>query len=78
VLLAAYVLSTLMGGLRGHHHRADQPARDAALAYWTASGELVFIAILGGAGSVLGAFLGAVVFELVRVYAAASWPMRGS
>jgi branched-chain amino acid transport system permease protein len=40
------------------------------LAYWTASGELVFIAILGGAGSALGPFLGATAYELVRVYAA--------
>ncbi len=42
------------------------------LAYWTASGELVFIAILGGAGGVLGPFLGAATYELVRVYAAAT------
>ena len=50
-----------------------------ALAYWTASGELVFIAILGGAGSVFGPFLGAVAYELTRVYAAAlvadAWQM---
>ena len=43
------------------------------LSYWTASGELVFIVILGGVGSALGPFLGAVAFELVRVYAAASF-----
>ncbi len=40
-----------------------------ALSYWTTSGELVFIAILGGAGSVLGPFLGAAAYELTRVYA---------
>jgi branched-chain amino acid transport system permease protein len=43
------------------------------LAYWTTSGELVFIAILGGAGGALGPFLGAAAYELVRVYAAASF-----
>ena len=34
-------------------------------------GELVFIAILGGAGSVAGAFVGAIIYEAVRVNAAA-------
>jgi len=32
---------------------------------------MVFIAILGGAGSVAGAFVGALVYEMVRNYAAA-------
>jgi branched-chain amino acid transport system permease protein len=32
---------------------------------------LVFIAILGGSSQAIGAFLGAVVFEFVRLYAAA-------
>ncbi len=40
-------------------------------AYWIRSGELVFIAILGGSGSVWGAFVGALVYEMVRNYAAA-------
>jgi len=42
------------------------------MGYWTASGELVFIVILGGAGGVLGPFLGALAYELVRVYASAA------
>jgi len=50
-----------------------------ALAYWTSSGELVFIAVLGGTGSVFGPFLGAMAYELTRVYAAAlvadAWQM---
>ena len=44
-----------------------------SLAYWTTSGELVFIAILGGAGSAFGPFLGAAAYELTRVYAAATF-----
>ena len=39
------------------------------LAYWTASGEFVFVALLGGSGSVFAPFIGATVFELVRNYA---------
>jgi len=72
VLLVAYVLSALMAGCGGVIIGLTSRHVTPALAYWTASGELVFIAILGGAGSVLGAFLGAVVYELTRVYAAAN------
>ncbi|MBC9176566.1 branched-chain amino acid ABC transporter permease [Pseudoroseomonas ludipueritiae] len=72
VLLSAYVLSALMAGCGGSLIALTSRHVTPALAYWTASGELVFIAILGGAGSVLGAFLGAVVYELTRVYAAAN------
>jgi len=72
VLLTAYVLSALMAGCGGALIALTSRHVTPALAYWTASGELVFIAILGGAGSVLGAFLGAVVYELTRVYAAAN------
>jgi branched-chain amino acid transport system permease protein len=71
VLLAAYVLSALMAGCGGAIIAMTTRHVTPQLAYWTASGELVFIAILGGAGGVLGPFLGAAAYELVRVYAAA-------
>lgn len=71
VLLAAYVLSALMAGTAGALIAMTTRHVTPHLAYWTASGELVFIAILGGAGGVLGPFLGALTYELVRVYAAA-------
>lgn len=72
VLLAAYVMSAVMGGVAGTLVAMTSRHVTPQLAYWTSSGELVFIAILGGAGSALGPFLGAVAFELVRVYAAAA------
>lgn len=72
VLLAAYVLSALMGGVAGGIVAMTTRHVTPLLAYWTSSGERFFIAILGGAGSALGPFLGAVAFELVRVYAAAA------
>jgi len=79
VLLAAYALSALLAGLGGAVIAMTGRHVTPLLAYWTASGELVFIAILGGAGGVLGPFLGAAAFELVRVYASAafaeSWQM---
>jgi branched-chain amino acid transport system permease protein len=71
VLLFAYVLSALMGGVGGALVAMTTRHVTPLLAYWTASGELVFIAILGGAASAIGPFLGAAAYELVRVYAAA-------
>ncbi|NNM75152.1 branched-chain amino acid ABC transporter permease [Enterovirga aerilata] len=79
VLLAAYVLSAVMAGCGGVIIAMTTRHVTPALAYWTASGELVFIAILGGAGSVFGPFLGAFGYELTRTYAAAlvadAWQM---
>ncbi|MCB4821536.1 branched-chain amino acid ABC transporter permease [Roseicella aerolata] len=72
VLLFAYVFSAVMGGAAGTLVAMTTRHVTPQLAYWTSSGELVFIAILGGAGSALGPFLGATAFELVRVYAAAA------
>ncbi|MCY4429805.1 MAG: branched-chain amino acid ABC transporter permease [Rhodospirillales bacterium] len=38
-------------------------------AYWTKSGEFVFVAILGGSGNVAAPFIAQAVFELVRTFA---------
>ncbi len=73
ILLSAYVISAIVGGLGGALIAMTSRHVTPLLSYWTASGELVFIAILGGAGGVLGPFLGAAAYELVRVYAAASF-----
>jgi branched-chain amino acid transport system permease protein len=73
VLLLAYVLSAALAGAGGAIIACATRHVTPLLGYWTASGELVFIAILGGAGSVLGPLFGAVAFELVRVYAAAAF-----
>lgn len=72
VLLSAYVISAFLGGMGGAIIAMTTRHVTPLLAYWTSSGELVFIAILGGAGGVLGPFMGAAAFELVRVYAAAA------
>ncbi|MGF1529499.1 MAG: branched-chain amino acid ABC transporter permease [Candidatus Competibacterales bacterium] len=39
------------------------------MAYWTTSGEFVFIALLGGTGHVAAALLGAVLFEVIYTFA---------
>lgn len=73
VLLSAYVISAVVGGFGGALIAMTSRHVTPLLSYWTASGELVFIAILGGPGGVLGPFLGASAYELIRVYAAASF-----
>jgi branched-chain amino acid transport system permease protein len=39
------------------------------MAYWTTSGEFVFIAILAGTGSVVAPFLGALIFGAIHTVA---------
>jgi len=39
---------------------------DPDLAYWTTSGEFVFVAILSGTGNVIAPFLGSLVFEWIK------------
>jgi ABC-type branched-subunit amino acid transport system permease subunit len=39
------------------------------MSYWTVSGQLVLIAVLGGIGGVLGPFMGAIFFEVVHTLA---------
>ncbi len=70
-LLVGYVLSAGLAGLGGVLASITQGLATPEIAYWVRSGEFVFIAILGGAGTVAGAFAGAVVYEGVRSYAAA-------
>lgn len=42
---------------------------DPEMAYWTTSGEFVFVTILAGTGNVVAPFLGSALFELLRTYA---------
>lgn len=67
----AYVLSATLVGLSGALHTLVQGLVTPESGYWIRSGEYVFIAILGGAGHAAGAFLGAAVFEAIKLVAAA-------
>ena len=71
VLLIGYVLSAFLGGVGGALVAVIQQIATPEFAYWTKSGEFVFIAILGGFGHAFGAFAGAAVFEFVRFFASA-------
>ena len=42
---------------------------DPEMAFWTTSGEFVFIALLGGTAHVAAPLAGAFLFELIRTFA---------
>jgi ABC-type branched-subunit amino acid transport system permease subunit len=71
VLLSGYLLSALLCGIGGSMMAMLQGVVTPEYVWWVRSAEMVFIAVLGGAGSVRGAFVGALIYEIVRVYASA-------
>ena len=71
VLWKGYVLSASLCGLSGALFGLSQGLVTPEMGYWLRSGEFVFIAILGGAGHAVGAFVGAFLYEFLKMYAAA-------
>ncbi len=57
--LAAFVISGMYAGLAGGLMAAMDPLAGAERMQWTASGEVVLMVILGGAGTLMGPILGA-------------------
>ena len=71
VFWGGYVLAAALCGLGGSLFALTQGLVTPEMGYWVRSGEIVFIAILGGSGHALGAFIGAFVFEFMKLYVAA-------
>ncbi|MBJ3774094.1 branched-chain amino acid ABC transporter permease [Acuticoccus mangrovi] len=61
--LVAFVVSGMYAGLAGALLAVVDPLAGAERMQWTASGEVVLMTILGGAGTLLGPFLGAVLIK---------------
>ncbi len=74
-----YVISATLCGLSGAIFAIAQGLVTPEMGYWVRSGEIVFVAILGGVGHPVGAFIGAAIFEFVKLFAAAyltgAWQM---
>lgn len=64
--LAAFVISGLYAGLAGALLAVTDPLAGAERMQWTASGEVVLMTILGGAGTLLGPVLGAAIIKYLE------------
>ncbi|OGB29163.1 MAG: ABC transporter permease [Burkholderiales bacterium RIFCSPLOWO2_12_FULL_61_40] len=69
VLFVNYVLAAGVSALGGGLTALAAGHIDPDMAFWTTSGEFVFIAILGGTGHVVAPFIGAIVFSVIRTFA---------
>jgi branched-chain amino acid transport system permease protein len=64
--LAAFVISAVYGGIGGTILAITTGLADPELAYWTHSGNLVFMAVLGGSATFAGPAIGALVFVALQ------------
>ncbi len=64
--LAAFVISAVYGSVGGAILAVTTGLADPELAYWTHSGNLVFMAVLGGSGTFAGPAIGALVFAILQ------------
>jgi len=64
-----YVIAAALAGLGGALAATTVGHIDPEMAYWTTSGEFIFITILAGTGSVVAPFLGAVIFGIIHTVA---------
>lgn len=74
-----YVIAATLGGAGGGLTAMAVGHIDPDMAYWTTSGEFVFVAVLSGTGNVLAPFFGSAIFEAIRTlasqYAPNVWQM---
>lgn len=71
VFLTGYVISATLCGFSGAMFALIQGLVTPEMGYWVRSGEYVFIAILGGSAQPVGAFIGAIAFEFLKLFASA-------
>ncbi len=62
-LLSSFVISGMYAGLAGSLMAVTDPLAGAERMQWTASGEVVLMTILGGAGTLVGPLLGATIIK---------------
>jgi branched-chain amino acid transport system permease protein len=65
----AYVLAGGLAGVAGVLIGQSVGHITPDLAFWSQSGEFVFVAILGGTGSIFAPIVGSILFEFIRNYA---------
>jgi len=61
-----YVIAAALAGIGGGLAASTVGHIDPDMAYWTTSGEFIFITILSGTGSVVAPFIGAFIFGAIH------------
>jgi branched-chain amino acid transport system permease protein len=61
-----YVIAAVLAGIGGGLAATTVGHIDPEMAYWTTSGEFIFITILAGTGSVVAPFIGAFIFGAIH------------
>lgn len=69
LLYANYLVAAGVSAIGGALTASATGHIDPEMAYWTTSGEFVFIALLGGTMHVAAPFVAAILFAVVRTYA---------
>ena len=64
-----YVIAAALAGLGGALAATTVGHIDPEMAYWTSSGEFIFIAILAGTGNVIAPFVGALIYGAIHTMA---------
>jgi branched-chain amino acid transport system permease protein len=74
-----YVIAAALAGVGGALAASSVGHIDPEMAYWTTSGEFIFIAILAGTGSVIAPFAGALIYGAIHTmaydYSPNTWQM---
>ena len=73
-IAVTYIVAAIAGGIGGVISGAAIGHVDPEYAYWTTSGEFVFLAILSGYLSIPAVFLGSVALEIVRSFSNLYFP----
>ncbi|MEM4543598.1 MAG: branched-chain amino acid ABC transporter permease [Nitrososphaerota archaeon] len=66
--LIAFTYSGFLGSIAGTLYAFLNAHIDPSLAYWTTSGEFVFITILGGISSIGGVILASIIYTFLKAY----------
>ncbi|HLS68223.1 MAG TPA: branched-chain amino acid ABC transporter permease [Kiloniellales bacterium] len=72
----AFIISGMYAGLAGGMLAVTDPLAGAERMQWTASGEVVLMTILGGVGTLLGPFIGAILIKYFENIFSAFHPAR--
>jgi len=74
VLYITYIVSGALGAVSGVLAAFTVGHIVPEYSFWIQSGDFVFVALLGGYGSVLGPLIGSIACEFIRTYASKYFP----